>query len=65
MTKENTPCGGLALGLALEPMTITVDLEKLNEVARTHQSTLICSTTAYALDGFLAKGDSRMPYELF
>lgn len=69
-TKENNPCetavscGGLALGLALAPHTVRVDLNKLKALADP-MSWLSAPVIRYAIDGFLAAGFPEMPYELF
>ena len=70
-TKENNPCenavsaGGLALGLALAPRTVRIDLNKLKKLFDStpvwHEKTVLY----YAVEGFLAQGSSEMPYDLF
>ena len=70
-TKENNPCenavsaAGLALGLALAPSTVRVDLDKLKKIVERPPLLQENSTLHYALNGFLAKGSSDMPHGLF
>ena len=65
MTKENNPCGGLALGLALEPRTVRVDLNKLKKLSEDRQGWCYESVLHYAIEGFLAQGSPEMSHELF
>ena len=70
-TKETNPCenavsaGGLALGLALAPRTVRVDLNKLKKLSESRQGWCYESVLHYAIEGFLANGSPEMPHELF
>jgi hypothetical protein len=70
-TKETNPCenavsaGGLALGLALAPRTVRVDLGKLKKVLDSTSTWLSAHVIRYAVEGFLANGSPEMPYDLF
>ena len=70
-TKENNPCenavscGGLALGLALAPRTVRVDLNKLTTLTDSASALFTAPVIRYAIEGFLANGSPEMPYDLF
>ena len=70
-TKENNPCenavsaGGLALGLALAPRTVRVDLNKLKTLTDPLSAWISAPVIRYAIEGFLANGSPEMPYDLF
>lgn len=66
-TKENNPCENAvsALGLALAPSSIRVDLDKLKKIVDCPPLLQANSTLHYALNGFLAKGSPDMPHRLF
>ena len=70
-TKETNPCenavscGELALGLALAPRTVRVDLNKLKKLSESRQGWCYESVLHYAIEGFLAQGSPEMSHELF